>query len=144
MSKDSRGQFPYSRCCSEPSLGAGYNRTWLLCDQPLRQVPWYLPALCVCSLQSLESNPQLSFATRMEDCTCLGQHKRHPEFPVVTRESHRNSRKSTWFPRHRKMNILLFPLFNSSFISTTSIFGSGFLLALFFISIRLYSPFLAL
>ena len=49
MSKDSRGPFPYSRCCSEPSLGAGYNRTWLLCDQPLRQVPWYLPALCVCS-----------------------------------------------------------------------------------------------
>ena len=25
------------------------------------------------------------------------------EFPVVTRESHRNSRKSTCFPRHRKM-----------------------------------------
>ena len=28
-------------------------------------------------VQSLESNPQLSFATRMEDGTCLGQHKRH-------------------------------------------------------------------
>src|SRR5574340_1359664 len=55
------------------------------------------------ALQSLESNPQLSFATRMEDWTCLGQHKRHPEFPVVTRESHRNSRKTTWLPRHRKM-----------------------------------------
>ena len=54
------------------------------------------------ALQSLESNPQLSFATRMEDWTSLGQHKRHPEFPVVTRESCRNSRKSTWFPRHRK------------------------------------------
>ena len=26
------------------------------------------------ALQSLESNPQLSFATRMEDWTCLGQH----------------------------------------------------------------------
>ena len=39
----------------------------------------------------------------MEDCTSLGQHKRHPEFPVGTRESRRNSRKTTWFPRHRKM-----------------------------------------
>src|SRR5574337_881153 len=25
------------------------------------------------------------------------------EFPVVTRESRRNSRKTTWLPRHRKM-----------------------------------------
>ena len=33
----------------------------------------------------------------------LGQHKRKPEFPVVTRESDRNSRKTTCFPRHRKM-----------------------------------------
>src|SRR5574337_1011586 len=55
------------------------------------------------ALQSLESNAQLSFATRMEDWTCLGQHKRQPEFPVVTRESRRNSRKTTWLPRHRKM-----------------------------------------
>src|SRR5574337_420816 len=55
------------------------------------------------ALQSLESNPQLSFATRMEDWTCLGQHKRQPEFPVVIRESRRNSRKTTWLPRHRKM-----------------------------------------
>src|SRR5574340_1326753 len=39
----------------------------------------------------------------MEDWTSLGLHKRHPEFPVVTRESRCNSRKSTWFPRHRKM-----------------------------------------
>src|SRR5574341_2173382 len=31
----------------------------------------------------------------MEDWTSLGQHKRHPEFPVVTRESRCNSRKST-------------------------------------------------
>ena len=31
------------------------------------------------------------------------QHKRHPEFLVVTRESRCNSRKSTWLPRHRKM-----------------------------------------
>src|SRR5574340_1303461 len=37
------------------------------------------------------------------DWTCLGQHKRQPEFPVVTRESRRNSRKTTWLPRHRKM-----------------------------------------
>ena len=35
-----------------------------------------------------------------------GQHKRKPEIPVVTRESHRNSRKTTWFPRHRKMRPL--------------------------------------
>src|SRR5574341_1496656 len=55
------------------------------------------------ALQSLDSNPQLSVATRMEDRTSLGQHKRHPEFPVVTRESRRNSRKTTLFPRHRKM-----------------------------------------
>src|SRR5574337_538996 len=55
------------------------------------------------ALQSFESNPELSVATRMEDRTSLGQHKRHPEFPVVTRESRRNSRKTTWFPRHRKM-----------------------------------------
>src|SRR5574337_356813 len=39
----------------------------------------------------------------MEDWTCLGQHKRQPEFPVVTRESRRNSRNTTWLPRHRKM-----------------------------------------
>ena len=30
-------------------------------------------------------------ATRVEDWTCLGQHKRHPEFPVVTREKPRGS-----------------------------------------------------
>ena len=33
-------------------------------------------------------------AARMEDWTSLGQHKRKPEFPFVTRESHRNSRKT--------------------------------------------------
>ena len=59
------------------------------------------------ALQSLESNPQLAFATRMEDWTSLGQHKRHPEFPVVTRESRYNSRKTTWFPRHRKRPLSL-------------------------------------
>src|SRR5574340_847620 len=53
--------------------------------------------------RSLESNPQLSFATRMEDWTCLGQNQRHPELPVVTRASRRNSRKTTWLPRHPKM-----------------------------------------
>ena len=36
-------------------------------------------------LQSLESNPQLSFATRMEDWTCLGQHQRQPEFFIICR-----------------------------------------------------------
>src|SRR5574337_558677 len=50
------------------------------------------PRCGLLALQSLESNPQLSFATRMEDWTCLGHHKRQPEFPVVTRESRRNSR----------------------------------------------------
>src|SRR5574340_1472594 len=39
----------------------------------------------------------------MEDWTCLGQQKRQPEFRVVTRESRRNSRKTTWLPRQRKM-----------------------------------------
>ena len=61
------------------------------------------PGLVPGTLPWLESNPQLSFATRMEDWTSLGQHKRHPECPVVTRESRRNSRKTTWLPRHRKM-----------------------------------------
>src|SRR5574341_257062 len=61
------------------------------------------PRLGLLALQSLERNPQLSFATRMEDWTSLGQHKRHPEFPDVTQESRRNSRKTTWLPRHRKM-----------------------------------------
>src|SRR5574337_748737 len=71
----------------------------------LGEVHWLLDTSLdeVLALQSLESNPQLSFATRMEDWTCLGQHKRQPEFPVVTRESPRNSRKTTWLPRHRKM-----------------------------------------
>ena len=48
-------------------------------------------------------SPQLSFATRMEDWTSLGQHKRHPEFPVVTRESRRNSGKTTWLPWPRDL-----------------------------------------
>src|SRR5574342_344334 len=33
----------------------------------------------------------------------LGQPKRQREFPVVSRESRRNSRKTTWLARHRKM-----------------------------------------
>ena len=49
---------------------------------------------------------QLSFATRVEDWTCLGQHKGHPELPVVTRESRRNSRKPSM--------TRLIMLFNSS------------------------------
>ena len=32
--------------------------------------------------------------------------KRKPEFPVVIRKSRCNSRKTTWFPRHRKMRPL--------------------------------------
>src|SRR5574337_278467 len=36
------------------------------------------------------------------DWTSLGLHKRHPEFPVVIRESCYTSRKTTWFPRDRK------------------------------------------
>src|SRR5574341_415484 len=55
------------------------------------------------SLSPLERNPKLSFAARTEDWTCLRQHKRQPEFPVVTPESRRNSRKTTWLPPHRKM-----------------------------------------
>ena len=35
---------------------------------------------------------------KREDWTCLGQHKRQPEFPVVTRESRRNSRKPRGSP----------------------------------------------
>ena len=58
------------------------------------------------ALQLLESNRQLSLANRMEDWTSLGQHKRKPEFPVVTRESYRSSRQTTWLPRHRKMRPL--------------------------------------
>src|SRR5574341_894342 len=61
------------------------------------------PRLGLLALQSLERNPQLSFATRMEDWTSLGLHKRHPEFPVVIRESRYTSRKTTaWLAgRHR-------------------------------------------
>ena len=32
--------------------------------------------------------------------------KRKPKFPVITRESRRNSSKTTWFSRHRKMRPL--------------------------------------
>ena len=46
---------------------------------------------------------QLSLPTRMEEWTSLGQHKRKPEFPVVRQQSHRNSKKTTWFPLHHKM-----------------------------------------
>ena len=35
------------------------------------------------ALQSLESNPQLSFTTRMEDWTCLGQQKMLTLFPLM-------------------------------------------------------------
>ena len=49
------------------------------------------------ALQSLERNPQLSLATRGEDWASQGQPKGKAEIPVVTRESRRNSRKTTWF-----------------------------------------------
>ena len=57
------------------------------------------------ALQSLESNAQLPFATRMEDWTCLGQHKRHPEFQkfhltqcsgVPTGDDHMNKGLPWW------------------------------------------------
>ena len=41
-----------------------------------------------------------------EDWASQGQPKRKPEIPVITRESNRNSRKTTWFPRLRKMSPL--------------------------------------
>ena len=50
---------------------------------------------------------QLSLATRMEEWTSLGQHKRKPEFPVVSQQSHRNSKKTTWFPLHPRSEIVL-------------------------------------
>ena len=59
-----------------------------LCPEVTREQP---PAL------SDKLNGRLDF---------LGQHKRKPEFPVVTRESRRNSRKTTCFPRHRNMRPL--------------------------------------
>ena len=37
-------------------------------------------------------------SVKFPDKACLGQHKRHPEFPVVTRESRRNSRKPRGSP----------------------------------------------
>src|SRR5574337_1112254 len=75
------------------------------------------------ALQSLESNAQLSFATRVEDWTCLGQHKRHPEFPVVTRESRRNSRKTTWLPRQGDAAIV--PFVDASLYVMTPEFGAA-------------------
>ena len=53
------------------------------------------------ALQLLERNRQLSLANRIEDWTSLGQYNWKPEFDIVTRESRRNSRKSTWFPHQR-------------------------------------------
>ena len=69
-------------------------------------VSTFSPTIChevmgqgVFVLHWLKCNPQLSLATRMEDWTSLGQHKRKPVFPVVTQESCCNSRKNTWVPR---------------------------------------------
>ena len=65
-------------------------RLWVrtLCPEVTREQP---TALCD------KLNGRLDF---------LGQHKRKPEFPVVTRESRRISRKTTCFPRHRNMRPL--------------------------------------
>src|SRR5574341_700426 len=63
---------------SDPVLGVP---SW---DLGIIIVPAFLP----------NSNGRLDF---------LGQHKRQREFPIVIRESHRKSRKTTWLPRHRKM-----------------------------------------
>ena len=50
------------------------------------------------SLQSLESNPQLSFATRMEDWTCLGQHIGHWLDPWFGAQTVKNlpTKQKTW------------------------------------------------
>ena len=40
-------------------------------------------------------------ALRIQALLKLGQYNWKPEFDIVTRESHRNSRKSTWFPHQR-------------------------------------------
>ena len=54
---------------------------------------------------SREQSPVLTRNSN-ENWTSLGQLKRKPEFPVVTRQSRRNSRKNTWFQRLRKMRPL--------------------------------------
>ena len=48
----------------------------------------------------LKQDPQLFLATRGEDWASQGQPKGKAEIPIVTRESRRNSRKTTWLPRH--------------------------------------------
>ena len=66
---------------------------WLL-DTSLDEVYW------PCS----HSRAMPSFPSQLEWKIGLAwANKRQPEFPVVTRESRRNSRKTTWLPRHRKM-----------------------------------------
>ena len=55
---------------------------------------------------ALERNPQLSLATRGEYWASQGQPKGKAEIRVVTRESRRNSRKTTWFPPLGKMRPL--------------------------------------
>ena len=56
------------------------------------------------SILWLERHPQLSLATRGEDWASQGQPKGKAEIPVVTRESRRNSRKTTWVPPLGKMS----------------------------------------
>ena len=69
----------------------------------------------------------------MEDWTSLGQHKRHPEFPVVTRESRCNSRKSN-FDGIEELNNPLPAWWTYMFIAMI-IFGLGYLVAFVFVQV---------
>src|SRR5574337_1363523 len=58
------------------------------------------------ALPSLESNPQLSFATRMEDWTCLGQHKRQPDRKSTRlNSSHHSISYAVFCLKKKKTNI---------------------------------------
>ena len=61
--------------------------------------PW--TAACQASLSFTISRSLLKFTSI--ELMMSSNHLRQPEFPVVTRESRRNSRKTMWLPCHRKM-----------------------------------------
>ena len=61
---------------------------------------YYLPCSDLIAIPSSPCNSN-------GDWTSLEQHERLPEFPVVTRESRSNSRKTTRFPRHCQMRPFL-------------------------------------
>ena len=63
-------------------------------DKSLDEV--YLPCSDTRTIPSFHCNSN-------GDWISLGQHERHPEFPVISRESSRNLRKTTRFPHHREM-----------------------------------------